>query len=67
MFGIIILLFVAIIVVQIFPRKEKTNNINNYNYPFTQGGIGDSSQASIFDGGNECESSFNSGGNCGGE
>ncbi|CAM5714633.1 hypothetical protein C2I17_01385 [Niallia circulans] len=67
MFGIIMLVFVAIIVAQIFSRKEKTNNINSHNYLPIQGEIGDSSQASIFDGGNDCGSSFDSGGSCGGE
>lgn len=51
----------------IFSRKEKTNNINNHHYPPFQGNPGDSSQASFFDGGNDCGSSFDSGGSCGGE
>ncbi|MFP3723334.1 hypothetical protein SFC57_10765 [Niallia circulans] len=67
MFGIIMLVFVAIVVAQIFSRKEKTNNINNHHYPPFQGNSGDSSQASFFDGGNDCGSSFDSGGSCGGE
>ncbi|WP_400247512.1 hypothetical protein AB3U99_10880 [Niallia sp. JL1B1071] len=73
MLGIIIFVFVAILLVNIFSfsSKGKTNNIshqnNSYYSPPFSGTPTDSSNASFYDGGNDCGgSSFDSGGDCGG-
>ncbi len=73
MLGIIIFIFIAILLVNIFsaPLKGESNDIshhhNSYHFPPFSGIATDGPNASFFDGGNDCGgSSFDSGGDCSG-
>ncbi|MBZ9536983.1 hypothetical protein KGR20_22765 [Cytobacillus oceanisediminis] len=73
MLGIIIFVFIAILLVNIFsaPSKGESNDISHYHNiyhspPFSEIPT-DGPNASFFNGGNDCGGfSFDSGGDCGG-